>query len=530
MKPVSRSIFHVFVAVLALALAGLAVAPAASAAGAASSPGSLSGQVNAATGGSLAPSSQLTAFLRAEPAYRTESTAPLYSTDVASDGSYTFTGLAAGTYYLDFRDPTGHYADERLMAPDGPGSIDGAFIVDAGDVTVPDLSVVLGATLTVTFSGPGGAPFKTAGMMTFACYCGGYEGYDYVNLSSPTVTITGLHPTPSTEHPYWIDFEQPAGYREPGTRHFSLDAGSNSLTVEYTELPSILGSINLSGAAGFDDLAVIARAASNGAETMQWVDSTGGAFAFASLPDDDYTVELRSYKNGNWTMLDTLKNPVSGAPRVLLVTDKIVSLQPWNVDLAVPSAPRDLSGAGLTDAVALDWNAPAQRTPAVTDYRVEVSQAGGPWTVYADGVSTATSATVAGLTNGVDYRFRISATNLMGTGAATAAVTVTPGVAVVPPAVVPPAGDPRPAPADVAQTFKAPAKSKLRKGKSVKLAALSTQGQALTWQVAKPKQCKIRDGRVIARKGTGKCKLLVTAQAAPGLAPLTESFVIKLRK
>ena len=51
------------------------------------------------------------------------------------------------------------------------------------------------------------------------------------------------------------------------------------------------------------------------------------------------------------------------------------------------------------------------------------------WTAIpgsASGETNATSYTVTGLTNGVNYRFRIRATNSLGTGPASTTVTVTP--------------------------------------------------------------------------------------------------------
>ena len=48
------------------------------------------------------------------------------------------------------------------------------------------------------------------------------------------------------------------------------------------------------------------------------------------------------------------------------------------------------------------------------------------WTRVDDGVSTATTSTVGGLTNGTQYRFRVAAANAVGTGSWSATVTATP--------------------------------------------------------------------------------------------------------
>jgi sugar lactone lactonase YvrE len=91
---------------------------------------------------------------------------------------------------------------------------------------------------------------------------------------------------------------------------------------------------------------------------------------------------------------------------------------------------RTLSPAG-SGALSVAWTAPANNGgSAITDYRVEYrTSPSGTWTVFSDGVSTATTTTITGLTNGTAYDVRISAINAIGTGSASTAVTATPGVA-----------------------------------------------------------------------------------------------------
>jgi hypothetical protein len=89
-----------------------------------------------------------------------------------------------------------------------------------------------------------------------------------------------------------------------------------------------------------------------------------------------------------------------------------------------------LSPAG-SGALSVAWTAPASNGGSpITDYLVEYrTSPSGPWTVFSDGVSTTTSTTITGLTNGTAYDVRISAINAIGTGNASTAVTATPGVA-----------------------------------------------------------------------------------------------------
>jgi hypothetical protein len=101
----------------------------------------------------------------------------------------------------------------------------------------------------------------------------------------------------------------------------------------------------------------------------------------------------------------------------------------------VPPAPTGLTATPGNAQVSLSWTAPTgviAQAP-ITDYREQFStDNGATWTTFSAAASTATSATVTGLTNGTSYRFRVAAVNAVGVGAYTAASS----------AVTPVAGDP----------------------------------------------------------------------------------------
>src|SRR6185437_7540389 len=72
--------------------------------------------------------------------------------------------------------------------------------------------------------------------------------------------------------------------------------------------------------------------------------------------------------------------------------------------------------------VSLSWTAPSTGGSAITDYVMQFSSNGGStWLTFSDAVSTATTTTVTGLTNGTAYVFRVAAVNVVGTGAFSAA-------------------------------------------------------------------------------------------------------------
>jgi hypothetical protein len=87
----------------------------------------------------------------------------------------------------------------------------------------------------------------------------------------------------------------------------------------------------------------------------------------------------------------------------------------------VPSAPRDVSAQGASTSARVSWTVPeSDGDSAITGYTVTPfigSDAQQP--VHAD--ASATSATVTGLTNGTAYTFKVTATNGVGDGPASAA-------------------------------------------------------------------------------------------------------------
>jgi len=103
--------------------------------------------------------------------------------------------------------------------------------------------------------------------------------------------------------------------------------------------------------------------------------------------------------------------------------------------LFVPPAPTGLTVTEGNAQASLSWTAPTgviAQAP-ITDYREQFStDNGATWTTFTAAASTATTATVTGLSNGQAVRFRVAAVNGVGVGAYTAASS----------AVTPTAGDP----------------------------------------------------------------------------------------
>jgi len=83
----------------------------------------------------------------------------------------------------------------------------------------------------------------------------------------------------------------------------------------------------------------------------------------------------------------------------------------------VPRQVRGLESRASDGAATLSWTEEVNNTTPTTDYLVEYSTNKINWIQFDDGVSTATQATVTGLSNGTQYFFRVAAVNKRGRSA-----------------------------------------------------------------------------------------------------------------
>lgn len=129
--------------------------------------------------------------------------------------------------------------------------------------------------------------------------------------------------------------------------------------------------------------------------------------------------------NGSYTGFDASPNAnVASGIWTVREAETLLRADKWPATPTVPGAP---SGTAGDEEVSLTWTAPTGGS-TVTDYEVQYSSdAGSTWTTFSDGVSTATSATITGLTNGTGYIFRVRAINALGEGPyGSASGTITP--------------------------------------------------------------------------------------------------------
>lgn len=196
----------------------------------------------------------------------------------------------------------------------------------------------------------------------------------------------------------------------------------------------------------------------NGALAQVAVDSTNlptGTWVHTAVTYDQADKRFRLYRNGvlvanNTTTVHPVYSPIVqvGAfgenfvwkgiiddaqmwTGVALDASQIAEVYAGDTGL-VPTAPRAATGLTATADTAtsmdLSWRAAPANGSAVTDYIIEYRpNTGGAWTTFTDAVSSATTATVTGLTTGVKYQFRVSAVNGVGTGPVSDYTVGTPG-------------------------------------------------------------------------------------------------------
>ena len=174
---------------------------------------------------------------------------------------------------------------------------------------------------------------------------------------------------------------------------------------------------------------------------VNWADG----IVYVKGPDGSIqSVTLGGSGTGSYT-LPTATSSVLGGIKVganLTITDGVLAATGGGggtdsrFDLFLPPAPTSVTASAGNAQAVVSWTAPSgviAQAP-ITDYSVQFQPSGGSWATFSDSVSTATSATVTGLTNGTAYQFRVAAVNGIGTGASsTASAAVTPTGAVTDP-------------------------------------------------------------------------------------------------
>jgi hypothetical protein len=318
-------------------------------------------------------------------------------TSTATNG--TVTGLVNGTSY-----------DFEVAAVNVAGQGSPSASVTAVPVTVPDAPTNASATggnaqATVTFNVPdtnGGSPITG---YTITSNPGGFTG---TGTSSPII-VAGL--TNGTSYTFTVTATNAVG---------TGAASSPSNSVIPATVPG--APISVSAVAGNTQATISFTAPSN----------TGGSpITSYTVTDntDTYTatgtgspITVTGLTNGDtYSFTVTATNAVGTGTASTPSNSVTLSTQ--------PSAPLNLAATVEESSIGLSWSPPASDGGSpVTNYVVEYElTTGGTWSVFANGVSTSTTAIVTGLSDRTSYNFEVSAVNAIGQSSPSAPVTAIPG-------------------------------------------------------------------------------------------------------
>ena len=344
------------------------------------------------------------------------------SDQTTTAGSLTFTGLTGSKYCA------------RVRAENSAGT--SAWTSGAGPATV------LAPTVPGAPTGVVGTPGNTSVSLSWTAPAdnGGSVITDYVVQrsangssgwttvtdgvsSATTVTVTGL----TNGNTYYF---RVAAKNAIGT---GANSAVSAVVTPGTTVPGAPTGLTRTSGRGSVALSWTAPADNGGRAITDYVvqystSRTGGWTTFADGVSTATTATVTGLTNGTVYYFRVAATNSNGTGPYSTIS---TGVRPTAV---VPGAPTAVSGTARNRSVALTWTAPGDNGgSAITDYMVQYSTSNtGPWTSFVDGVSTATIATVTGLTNGTLYYFRVAAKNAIGTGPYS---TVSAGVR---PAIAPP--------------------------------------------------------------------------------------------
>ena len=343
------------------------------------------------------------------------STWTTFSDTVSATASVTVTGLTNGTAYV-FRVAAtneaglGAYsassaARTPLGPPDAPTNVSG---------------VAASAQVALTWSAPSGngGSAITDYVIQYSSNSGStWTTFADTVSTSTSVTVTGL--ANGTSYVFHV-----AGKNVIGTGSYS----TNSSSVTPFTLPNAPTSVSASSGARQSDAVTFTAPANNGGSAI-----TGYAVRFSVVNSNVWSTATLTGS----TLTSFTQTGLTPATSYIFQVAAInaAGQGAWSANSAsvviqdFAAAPTGVTGVVGNTQVALSWTAPTSNGGnAISNYDVQYSSDNGAsWTIFSHTASTATNLTVTGLTNGVDYLFKVAAINGWGrANFATTAVTYNP--------------------------------------------------------------------------------------------------------
>jgi hypothetical protein len=303
-------------------------------------------------------------------------------------------------------------------------NIVGSGVASSPRVVVTPRARPLAPTITSVTKGNA---FLTVNFTAGAAVSPAVAGFEY-QLNGGAWIATGTTTSPITISPLTNGTSYAILVR--GVNAAGSGAVSNSVSATPYSVPATIDSTTITADARDTSVVVTWPAADDkGSAITQylvtaWNDPSMGSQVTTCTTTGALTCTLSSLAN-NTTYWITIESTNAGGLSIrsarLAVT---TSSKPGIV--ATPTA------VAANGQVTLSWAAGSRGASAVSDYTITSSANGGGATTFVHSASTATTATITGLTNGTPYTFTVAAVNGSGTGptsaASTAVIPMAPGV------------------------------------------------------------------------------------------------------
>ena len=204
-----------------------------------------------------------------------------------------------------------------------------------------------------------------------------------------------------------------------------VDSDTYALAYTGDGYDGYITTFTISGSTAPDAVGTVTPTAGNHQVQLSWnAPSNGGS------PITDYIIQYSAdnstwytYNDGTSTgttaTLTGLNNGLQFYFKVAAVNDVGTGSYSSAVTATpntVPSKVGFIAATPAKNTISLSWDAPSNDGTAITDYIIMTSLDNTSWSVFSDGTSTATTATIPGLTKDTTCYIKIAAVNAAGTG------------------------------------------------------------------------------------------------------------------
>ena len=293
-----------------------------------------------------------------------------------------------------------------------------------GTPAAPNVSAASVTSLTVNWS----APANTGPAITDydVQYRAGTSGsWTDGNHTGTAVTATLSSLSENTSHQVQVratNAEGTGSWSDSGSGTTDANAApafSSSATFDAAENQTTAGTVTATDSDSEDDIE--GYALTGGADqTFFSIGATDGALTFKAAPNFEDAKDIVSVDPANAAgnnQYVVVVTATSGTDTRVKTATQTITVTVTDDDTEKPGTPAapNVSAASVT-SLTVNWSAPANTGPAITDYDVQYrAGTSGSWT---DGnhTGTAVTATLSGLSENTSHQVQVRATNAEGTG------------------------------------------------------------------------------------------------------------------